>query len=328
MSTAAGTRSHLRPVLMRHNLSMDSRQRQRLNDHLRRHAQGLTLAEAEELGLSARRLQDMQRRGELARRRPGTYLNPSITPGFRAELDLAIRACKRPAFVARSAALFVHGFQSPLLEVRPEIVVVGSSLPLLGPAVTVHRTRQLEDIDTCRVAGIDTTTAERAVIDVAATLTRVQRMQLVDQVLFAGVANPDRLFERAEALQRGRPWVQVIRMITSTHGKTRFHSGLEKASKPLLIEAGLTDVRFNVRPLHAPDAGEMDAVSERHRMIVELDGLQYHMGGERRQRDNDKGNAVVAGNYRLLRFTYADVFERDRWVVGRVASLVDGRAAA
>ena len=69
-------------------------------------------------------------------------------------------------------------------------------------------------------------------------------------------------------------------------------------------------------------AGVMDAVSEHHRAVVELDGLQWHRGLDRRQRDDVKGNAVVLGHYRLLQFSWGDVFERGDRVIAQAAALV------
>ena len=67
--------------------------RRRVSAHLRRHRQGITVAEAQRLGIDARLLQRMCHHGDLVRTQPGAYVAATATPGYWAHLDHAIRRC-------------------------------------------------------------------------------------------------------------------------------------------------------------------------------------------------------------------------------------------
>lgn len=302
---------------------MTPTQRDRLHQLLLRHDQALTVEEAKAAGFSAEELRRLVDRRELRRPRRGLLVSPSSTRSVHAQVAIAIRLAKRPAFAARHSALLVHGLRwAPGNPRRPEVLVAGSSRPELAEHVIVHRTRQLDELDLTTVQGIPTTTVERAVIDLASGSTTGTLLRLIDEVLYSGLADRDTLVLRSEALQRGRRGVRTILRVASARGSQRFRSDLERVALPLLRGAGLHDVVPNVVPRHAPSAGEMDAVSEHHRVIVELDGLRFHADGRARQRDNVKGNAVVLGRYTLLRFTYADIHDRPRDVEAQVHAVV------
>lgn len=306
---------------------MTPAQRERLHHLLLHNHQALTVEEAQRAGFSHEQLRRLVDRRELRRPRRGLLTSPSSARTVQEQVAAAIRLAARPAFAARHSALLLHGLRwLPGNPRRPEVVVAGPSRPELETNVIVHRTRQLEDLDLVTVQGIPTTTVERAVIDLASGSTTGTLLRLVDEVLYSGLADRDTLVLRSEALQRGRRGVRTILRVASARGPQRFRSDLERTALPLLRRAGLHDVEPNVVPLHAPSAGEMDAVSEHHRVIVELDGLRFHADGRARQRDNVKGNAVVLGRYTLLRFTYADVHDRPGDVEVQVRAVVRPRA--
>lgn len=299
-----------------------SETRRTVNAHLRGHRQGITVEEARALGIDPDALRNLRRRGDLHRTRRASYVAASATPGYWARLDHAIRACQRPAFAARSAAMRLHGLAHHRARPQIELLVVGPSLPRFGDGVLVHRTRQLDPVDVTEVHGYPVTTPARTVIDMAEVLSEAHLLELADAALDDRRVDPDVLGARAAALRRGRRGLGLLVDVVADRDGQAFRSRLERATRPLLLEAGLHDVRFNVVPRHAPDAGVMDAVSEHHRAVVELDGLQWHRGMDRRQRDDTKGNAVVLGHYGLLRFTWGDVFDRPRLVVAQAAALV------
>lgn len=308
---------------MNHASSMTPGERDTLTRFLRRNDQAITKDEALAVGLRPGQLRRLAERGELRRSRQGLYVVPSASLSMAQRVAVAVRVATTPAYAARFSALALHGIRLPgHAASRPEVVVHGTCRPDLGEGVVVHRTVQLDDIDLTAVAGIPSTTVERAVIDVASGLSTVQRLRLVDQVLFTGAADRDTLVLRSDALQRGRPGVRTILRVASSRGQQRFRSDLERVAFPLLRAAGLDDLQTNVVPRHAPGAGEMDAVSERFRVIVELDGLRFHADGRARQRDNVKGNAAVLGSYTLLRFTWADVMERPERIQAHVRTVI------
>jgi very-short-patch-repair endonuclease len=88
----------------------------------------------------------------------------------------------------------------------------------------------------------------------------------------------------------------------------------------------LLDARRLPRPQtnHGIEGMEVDACWPKHRLVVELDGWGAHQTRQAFQRDRERGNALDAAGWRLLRFTWTDVTRRR----DETAALVRGALAA
>lgn len=64
------------------------------------------------------------------------------------------------------------------------------------------------------------------------------------------------------------------------------------------------------------------AIAER-RLAIEIDGMAWHTGADRFQRDRTRQNALVRLGWTVLRFTWADLTQRP----GRVIDLIQRVAA-
>ncbi len=64
---------------------------------------------------------------------------------------------------------------------------------------------------------------------------------------------------------------------------------------------------------------EVDACWPEQRLAVELDGWDAHRSRLAFQQDRERGNALEAAGWTLLRFTWADVTRGPEDVAGRVA---------
>jgi hypothetical protein len=253
--------------------------------------------------------------GELVHLRQRVYLPAGLSPDWELELAADLAACHAPAFAARTAALHLHDVEVRVLPVERELVVVGSARPTVASEVLVHRTVALPEVDRTVVRDIDSTTVERALIDLAWRLSQVQRLRVLDDAIMAGRVDRALMHARADALRRGRKGVRTYLDATAPGAEAAFRSKLEAMGAPLLREAGITDPAFNVVPRHAPAAGLTDVVSEADRVIVDWDGLRFHTSPRARQRDNDKSNAAVLGGYTAIRFTWHDVVVRPAYVI-------------
>ncbi len=82
-------------------------------------------------------------------------------------------------------------------------------------------------------------------------------------------------------------------------------SALETVGRLLLREKGLqVEVQKQISGV-----GRVDFLVE-GRVIVELDGYEFHADKEQFQRDRERTNAAQLAGYTCLRFTYADVIHR------------------
>ena len=70
--------------------------------------------------------------------------------------------------------------------------------------------------------------------------------------------------------------------------------------------------------------GVGDVVFASAKLVVEVDGLAFHVTPERFQRDRQRQNRLVAAGWTVLRFTWRDLTERPSYVVASVRRLTQG----
>ena len=106
-------------------------------------------------------------------------------------------------------------------------------------------------------------------------------------------------------------------------GTTITRSEAERRFRRLIREAGLPAPEVN-QPF---GRFELDFVWPRERLVVEIDGYQFHRGPGVFQRDHDKDLAVRSAGLDLLRFTCDHVVKKSSMVVATVAGELARRGA-
>jgi predicted transcriptional regulator of viral defense system len=186
------------------------------------------------------------------------------------------------------------------------------------PGVRVHRVRRLGAEDTTTVTGIPVTTTARTLVDLAAVVSPQALAKAVEEA-----ERSHRLDVRAiEAVLRrtrgrngrGHAAIRAVLADLAAHGTTVTRSRLEERFLMLLDEHGLP------RPLTNAwtEAMEVDACWPAARLVVELDGWEYHRTRQAFQRDRDRANALAAKGWTVLRFTHADVVRRPAATAKRI----------
>ena len=169
------------------------------------------------------------------------------------------------------------------------------------PGLRVHSSRTLELEDAAVRDGIPVTTVERAILDLAElvdfrTLHRAfeeaERLRLVDMQALG------RIYER----NRGRHGLRPLRQLIagSRLPEPAARSELERRFLDLCHEAGLPRPASN-----ALAAGfEVDALWPAERLVVELDGHQFHRTRTAFESDRARDAALVVAGYAVVRITY------------------------
>ncbi len=148
----------------------------------------------------------------------------------------------------------------------------------------------------------------------------------------------------ARALQRRDVTLADLRReidrLHGTHGNAqlrrlarRFAQGSKEESErrmdALLRRAGIRGYRLNVvGTLPGYGECELDFVFDAARLVVEVDGFEYHSSPLVMQRDNEKQNALVNLGWEVLRFTWSDVVDRPGYIVEQVTIALMRRSAA
>ena len=178
------------------------------------------------------------------------------------------------SFLSHAAAVDAFGFwpfrQSPPLVVTRH----GDGGPCWIEGVLVHRSRTLVG-ETARLRGIPITTPERAAIDVAAKLGPRPLARLVREAIRLKLTDPDRLFAALYRHKGRRGTRRLAHAVADYAGLPydRARSDPELLAMKILRAAGVT-----VPLLIVKVAGEeADLVWPSWRLIIEIDGPQWHL---------------------------------------------------
>lgn len=187
---------------------------------------------------------------------------------------------------------------------------------------TTVRRRDLDPDDWTEVDGLRVTTQLRTVLDLCRSLPLAEAVAAADSALRHELVSVEELVAAAVCLPpaRGRCAVaRVVRLVDPQSG-----SVLESTCRVLLVLAGLAPARtqYVVRGTTGQFVGRVDFAWPDLKLVVETDGFAFHADRERYRADRRRGNALVLAGWRVLRFSWEDVwYEPDRVVAEVRAAL-------
>jgi very-short-patch-repair endonuclease len=189
-------------------------------------------------------------------------------------------------------------------------------------AVITHRA-DLPCADTIEVDGMRVTTPPRTVTDLLCTLEPPASVAMACDALRQGILTTADLRSAADAAT-GRHGAAQARFVARTCAG-RPYSVLEWHFHRRVGELG-PGWRFNAA-VHDSEGriGDVDAVHEGTKIVVELDGQQFH-GPDRFQSDRTRDQRLAAAGYVVLRFTWDDLIKRPDDVIERIRRTMSHRA--
>ena len=234
------------------------------------------------------------RRGRILRLGGGTYALPDAEP----EVVTAARLRGR---LACCSAARRHGLDLLTQPLRPHVAVPRDHSTVTDEAV-VHRVTLPGNGPVVPLLS--------ALVGVLRCLTAVEAVVILDSALrlhSVRVRSVDRCL-------RGPGSVEARRRLGLADGRSG--SLLETVLRLALREARLpVDCQVLV-----PGVGRVDLVVGGW-LVVEVDGFEFHADRDSYRTDRRRGNHLVAGGFRLLRFSYEDVVFRRSDVVAQIAAV-------
>ena len=218
----------------------------------------------------------------------------------------AVLACGPGAVLSHRSAAALHG----LIEDRGgpvDVTVATNRRSRRG--IRVHRTRALEPPEVTRKRGIPTTTEERTLRDLAAEGATRELEQALD-----GAHRERQSLTDAVEKGRGRRGITALRAAAQREsGFTR--SEAERRLRELVERAGLPTPVTNARV----GKWEVDALWPEERLIVEVDGFEFHQGRRAFETDRRRDAELVGLGYRVIRVTWRQLTQEREAVVARIA---------
>lgn len=252
-------------------------------------------------------------RGWLHRMHTGVYAVGHGGASFHADVMGAVLAGGPTAVASHWAAAALHGFVRWDGR-RIDVTIVGRS-GRSRPGIRFHRPRRLDPRDTTRVEGIPTTTAARALLEIAPQLSDRRLKRAVRQAQAERAASVRQI---ADVLRRANGHRATKRLAAAiATGPAPTASGHEDAILDLVLEAGFEHPVVN-QPLavrgrrYVPDL-RWPAAS----LILEVDSA-WHDGPLDHELDAERQADLEAAGERVLRTTLEQAILRPQQLVRRL----------
>ncbi|MEA2221914.1 MAG: hypothetical protein QOH83_290 [Solirubrobacteraceae bacterium] len=282
-----------------------------------RHAAGqnavVSARQLQECGLTSRAITLRTRRGTLHRVYRGVYSvvgREALT--MKGRMTAAVLACGAGAILSHWAA----GAWWQLVEWDerdPEVTVRGGGGRKVD-GIRVHRTRGLDRRDVWTRESILVTSPARTALDIAShkALRRVLRQAQAEGRLSVGQLRD--VHTRAN----GHPGAPALLAVIAD-GPTPTRSVAEDLLLDLVHKAGLPPPEVNP-PLQLGGTTLLpDLLWRAHKLVVEVDGEQFHASRQAREDDARKQAILESHGYRVLRISYAQLTRHPEQTIARIA---------
>lgn len=261
------------------------------------------------VGLSATEIQIRIERGLLHPVHRGVYRVGHTAPlEFAAEMA-AVLACGPHTVLSGRSAGYVWGL---LPRPRGPVQVSGAARRE-RPGVRAHRVPvDCSEVTRCR--GIPITSVARTVLDVAVELDPLQLETVVAEAERRRLVRRRDLAASAELAVHRRGAARVRELLHRQHDPALTRSDTEKRLLRLVRAAGLPAPDHNV-PF---GTYELDTVWRGARLVVELDGWEFHRSRADFERDRARDAELQASGFAVLRFTWRQVRYQPELVLARL----------
>jgi very-short-patch-repair endonuclease len=262
------------------------------------------------------------RAGRLHRLHRGVYLvGHTVAPEHAAEVA-ALLACGAGSVVSHRSAARLWGLPTFRHWTTPVEIIVPGRDPGRRPGITIYRARTLDARDHRRVEGIRATTPARTLLDLAAEIP-ITDLEIACVDAYARGVVKDRDLADVLSRHRGRRGAKALRILAaSAAGGGLSRSEAERRMLALVRTAALPQPQTNARV----DRLEVDLLWPDQKLIVEVDGYEFHAGRHSFERDRERDAMLAARGYLVLRVTWRQLVSRRDAVIARVAAALARRA--
>jgi Protein of unknown function (DUF559) len=280
-----------------------------------RQQRNVTHAQLRALGLTQDAVKHRLGKRLLHRVYPTVYSvgTPASTPLERAAA--AVLACGPGAALSHGSALTLWGFQRRWET--PLHVAVATQRRL--PGLVIHRSRTLTRADVRRQLGIRVTSPARTLLDCAPTLTSQRLTRAVNDALRSPYMNHAQLADVVARCPGHRGATRLRTFVAVSGGPTR--SEFEDLFLAFCGDHGLPKPLVNTLVC----GYEVDALFPAERVIVELDGWDFHNDRAAFERDRNRDADLLAAGFVTVRITWERLIERPALEAARLRRILATR---
>jgi very-short-patch-repair endonuclease len=283
----------------------------------------ITRAQLSDLGLGPGAIEHALRRGRLHRVHQGVYsLVPlAVLPDLARELA-AVLACGDAALLSHRSAAATWGLR-PSFNGDIHVTVIGKETGRRRPGIRVHRVSELDPDDIRRYQGIPITSPARALLEVTPDLTDRQLERALDEALIKRLLSHAAIGAVLAAYPHRRGAARLRATADPGRPTTETRSDGEEALLGLIRRANLPPPEVNAKV----GSYTADFLWREQKLIVELDGYDYHRGRAAFERDHQRDAEHQRMGYLVIRITGRQLRHRVEEVLVALATALARRAA-
>ena len=227
----------------------------------------------------------------------------------------AVLACGSPALLSHRSAAALWGIRRTS-RTRIDVLVPGESHR--GPAgIDLHTSRRIHERDRAREDNIPVTSVARTLVDLTALLIQPDLARTVEQAERLRLLDARRVIEACER----RPGIRtapLLALLQETAEPHSIRSELERRFLDLCAAAGLPAPSLNAWM----EGYEIDVLWKKQRLIVELDGHEFHRTRQAFERDRARDAALQVAGFHVLRITHRRLGGEPQAVIADVRALL------
>lgn len=270
-------------------------------------------------GMTPSRVRSWLASGRLVRHRNGVYTLGSALLSREGRWMGAVLACGAGALLSHRSAAALWGLRSAGGGAIEVTTPFGKGARRPGADVRARQSGLAYEFATT-AQGIPVTSVAWTLLDLAAVLRPHQLRRAVEQ------AEQRELFDlravtAALAADPGRPGSPKLLALLDDmkdHGVTRTRSEVEAALLQLCLDHDLPRPQVN----RYDNAREVDFRWPRERLIVEVDGWQFHRSRRAFVTDRARDRAALATGWRVARFPATEVIDNAAGVAAELTTLL------
>jgi very-short-patch-repair endonuclease len=226
----------------------------------------------------------------------------------------AVLACGDGAILSHESAAAVWGLRPALgADAEIDVTVVGRNCGP-KPGIRVHRLKVLEPIDSRRFQNIPITAPARTLLDIAGSLAFTDLERAVDEAIARELVSPSTVRAVLERYPRRSGSPELAELVSGPRRTALTRSDTEKRFKALIRKGGVPPPEFNV----SFGRYTLDCLWRRERLVVELDGYQFHSTRSAFERDHERDLVLKGRDFEVLRFTWKQVRYKPELVLARL----------
>jgi hypothetical protein len=294
-----------------------SRER-RIREYAARQAGQLTRAQLLACGLTRGGITGRVSAGQYVVMYAGVYAIAPARDDPVARAWAAVLACGDHAVLSHLSAAALWGMVHPW----PSILDVTAPVKRARPGIRTHRSTALQRPHVDRNLGVPVTSRARTVLDIAPDLPGNQLRRIVNDQRREGLLRDAALKQVTDRLpcHPGAQRVQALLTAASQRGPTR--SEFEDRFLLLVADYGLPTPLVNTKLT----GFEVDILFPDHKVIVELDGWDFHRSPEQFARDRERDAVHLAQGIVTLRVTWDRIVQAPAREAARLEEILRSRA--